>query len=267
MSPIRDHAGRIAGASMIVHDITEQRLSRGRVAELQAELIYAARLGTLGQMTSQITHELNQPLTAINNYVSGMSRILSGAKVSADLMGAMTAVREQSMRAGEIMRRLREFVVRGDISRTIEDINHVVEQSLALALVGAAPIGVKTRVVLGQDLRPVLIDKIQIGQVILNIVRNAIEAMEESPERSLTITTSSDPGSAAILIGMADTGPGVSPDIADRLFERFVTTKRKGMGLGLSICRDIVGAHEGSLTAARNAPTGMVFTLRLPGMV
>jgi len=265
ISPILDRRGKIIGASKIARDVTEQTAARNRLVELQSELLHTARLSTMGQMAAAITHELNQPLGAVNNYLSGLTRLLSATDTPANVTDGLCKAREQTTRAGEIVRRMRDLAVRGETARQVEDINDVLEQTLSLALIDAKVRGVKTRILLAPDPNPVLVDKVQIGQVILNIIRNAIEAMEGTGERSLTISTAIDPDSHGIEIRIADTGSGLSPQIQDRLFQPFVTTKDKGMGLGLAICHGIIDSHGGRLSAEPNEPNGTIFVIRLPG--
>ena len=264
ISPIRDRHGRIVGVSKIARDITEQRAAQNRLVELQSELLHASRLSTMGQMAAAITHELNQPLSAINNYLAGLDRLLPAADRPAKVADGLCKAREQTTRAGEIVRRLRELAVKGETSRRVEDINDILEKTLGLALVDAKLRGVRTSISLAPDLDPVLVDKIQIGQVILNIVRNAIEAMDEVARRELAISTATDGSLGAVEVRIADSGPGLPPGVKARLFEPFVTTKAQGMGLGLSICRDIIDSHGGSLSAGPNQAGGTIFLIRLP---
>jgi len=159
---------------------------------------------------------------------------------------------------------LREFVGRGETERRTQNLNQLVEEALALALVGARQRGVRASLDLDYRLPPVLVDHVQIQQVVLNLVRNAVEAMEQVERRELTIATRamSQKGMAEVIV--ADTGPGIPPELADRLFQPFVTTKSTGMGLGLSICREIVESHHGRLTTAPVSSGGTVFRLTLP---
>jgi two-component system, LuxR family, sensor kinase FixL len=156
----------------------------------------------------------------------------------------------QAQRAGEVIRQLRGFVSKGESERRIQNLNQLVEEALALALVGARQLGVRASLELDHSLPPVLVDLVQIQQVVLNLVRNAVEAMEEVERRELTIGTRAIPEQGMAEVIVADTGPGIAPELADRLFQPFVTTKATGMGLGLSICREIVEAHHGRLSAA-----------------
>jgi two-component system, LuxR family, sensor kinase FixL len=264
ISPIRDQRRKIIGISKIARDITQQRATQNRLVELQSELVHASRLGTMGQMAAAISHELNQPLTAVNNYLSGLAQLLSTTDVPTSIADAVRKAREQNKRAGQVVSGLRDLVLKRETTRRIESINDILEQTLGLALVDAKVRGVKARVLVAPDLKPVLVDKIQIGQVVINIVRNAIEAMEGTSECKLTISAATDPNSDGIEMRIADTGPGLSPLMRDQMFRPFVTTKDKGMGLGLSICRDIVDSHGGSLSAEPNKPNGTIFVIRLP---
>ena len=168
----------------------------------------------------------------------------------------------QAERAGDVIRRLRQFVTKGDTERRPENLNQLVEEALALALVGARQSGVRVTLDLDKTLPPVLADGVQIQQVVLNLVRNAIEAMEETDRRELTIATRSLPDGTEVTV--ADTGPGIAPELAERLFQPFVTTKHTGMGLGLSICREIVEAHHGKLVVVPRPEGGALFRVTLP---
>jgi len=264
ISPIRDRRGNIIGASKIARDITQQRATQNRLVELQSELAHASRLGTMGQMAAAISHELNQPLAAVDNYLSGLVRLLETIDVPASIADAIRKAREQNRRAGQVVSRLRDLMLKRETARRAEPINDVLEQALGLALVDAKVRGVKTSVLVAPHLKPVLVDKIQIGQVIINIVRNAIEAMERADERSLAISVATDSNTDGIEMRIADTGPGLSPLVKDQMFRPFVTTKDKGMGIGLSICRDIVDSHGGTLSVEPNKPNGTIFVIRLP---
>jgi two-component system sensor kinase FixL len=218
----------------------------------------------MGQMAAAISHELNQPLAAVDNYLSGLVRLLETIDVPASIGDAIRKAREQNRRAGQVVNRLRDLMLKRETARRAEPINDVLEQALGLALVDAKVRGVKTSVLVAPHLKPVLVDKIQIGQVIINIVRNAIEAMESAHERSLAISVAADSNTDGIEMRIADTGSGLSLLVKDQMFRPFVTTKDKGMGMGLSICRDIVHSHGGTLSAEPNKPNGTIFVIRLP---
>ncbi len=249
----------------IIRDLTERLVAGRRIHDLQAELLHASRLSAMGQMASTLAHELNQPLTAVMNYLAAAQQLQRNDPKSVervgDLMGRAVA---QAERAGEVIRSLRQFVSKGETERRSENLNRLVEEALSLALVGARQSGVRVSLDLDRELRPVIVDGVQIQQVVLNLVRNAVEAMETAARRELTVATHAVAGEGLAEVTVADSGPGIPHEIADRLFQPFVTTKKTGMGLGLSICREIVEAHKGHLAVAANPSGGTVFRLTLP---
>jgi two-component system sensor kinase FixL len=218
-------------------------------------------------MGATLAHELNQPLTAITNYLRAARRMAdaSGLSGSERLAEAMDKAVAQAQRAGDIIKRLRQFVEKRETERDDQDVNRVVEEASQLALVGATSSGVTVRIELSPEPAVAQIDKIQIQQVVVNLVRNAIEAMAQSREKILTVATRRDGNVVAVTV--SDTGPGVSPDVIDRLFRPFVTTKEKGMGIGLSICRQIIEAHAGRIgvETPETGGTRFLFTLPLAG--
>jgi len=243
-----------------IRDLTERQEVEARLQELQSELVHISRLTALGEMASALAHELNQPLSAIANYLKGSRRLLQDRtdEQSAMVREAMDKAAEQSLRAGDIIRRLRDFVARGETERRIESLKKLLEEASALALVGTRDRGVRVVYRFDPGLDLVLVDKVQIQQVILNLVRNAIEAMEQSDRRELTIATERDPdGMAAVKV--SDTGTGISPDVASQLFQPFITTKPHGLGVGLSISRTIVESHGGRITVGPNPQGGTIF--------
>jgi two-component system sensor kinase FixL len=249
-----------------IRDLTERQRTEGRLQELQTELIHISRLTAMGEMASALAHELNQPLSAIANYMKGSRRILE-SRSDEDLVvvrGAMDKAAEQSLRAGQIIGRLRDFVARGESERRIESLKKLIEEASALALVGAKEHGIRVRFQIDQAHGLVLVDKVQIQQVLLNLIRNAIEAMEESPRRELVIA--SRPAGELVEVLVADTGPGIAPEITDQLFQPFITTKRLGMGVGLSISRSIVESHGGQIAVEPNQGGGTVFRFTLQGV-
>jgi two-component system, LuxR family, sensor kinase FixL len=248
-----------------VRDLTERQEAERRIQDLQVELLHASRLSIMGQMASTMAHELNQPLTAITNYLeAGRQQLATGIGGPERISEMMEKAIAQAQRAGDVIRRLRGFISKGETERRIQSLNRLVEEALALALVGARQRGVHTSLDLDHRLPPVFVDHVQIQQVVLNLVRNAVEAMEQVERRELTIGTRTIPGQGMAEVTVADTGPGIAPELVDRLFQPFVTTKATGMGLGLSICREIVEAHDGRLTAASAAAGGTVFRVILP---
>jgi two-component system sensor kinase FixL len=247
-----------------VRDLTERQKTEARLQELQSELVHISRLTAMGEMASTLAHELNQPLSAIANYMKGSRKLLEGSadERSATIRGAMDKAAEQALRAGEIIRRLRDFVARGESERRVESARKLVEEASALALVGAKDHGVRVTFAFHATSDLVLADRVQVQQVLLNLIRNAIEAMESASRRELIISTErADDDMLAICV--ADTGHGISPEMAAQLFQPFVTTKRHGMGVGLSISRTIIEGHGGRIWAEPNPGGGTVFRLTL----
>jgi two-component system sensor kinase FixL len=248
-----------------IRDLTERQLAESRMQELQSELLHVSRLSDVGQMASALAHELNQPLAAIVNYVQAMRRLLhaSNPRLPLRIVETMDKTVAQAARAGEIIQHLRGFIRKGESERHREDLNKVVEEATALGLVGAKESGISVRVDLSPTAMPVFIDKVQIQQVVFNLIRNSVEALPESDLRELSVsTTRGEDGLAQVAVG--DSGPGLAQKVIDQLFQPFVTTKEKGMGLGLSICRSIIEAHGGRLWATPNPLKGVTFRFTLP---
>ncbi len=295
-SPWRDADGRIAGVVCVARDETARRAAEERLESVRAELMRAAHLGAVGAMAAGLAHELNQPLGAAANFLAVAEALLgpagaedAGARTGGggarpapaapDLDGARQAVAEatrQSLRAGEIVRRLRNFVSQGDADMRAEEIGPLVEEACAAALPpSSAPAdggAVALRVRPAADVGTALVDRVQIQQVVINLVRNAAEAMRgEDPaapspagrrrEIAVSVRRSADGGCE---VSVADTGPGIAPEVRHRLFEPFASTKPRGMGIGLAICRAIVEAHGGRLRAEPNPGGGAVFRFALP---
>lgn len=250
-----------------VRDLTERQDADRRLQELQSELLHVARLSDMGQMASALAHELNQPLTAVSNWMTAARRTLKvkAPNAPAAVTEYMDKAISEAERAGEIIRRLRSFVERGETERSAEDINKVVEEASALAMVGAKESGVRATFDFAANLPPVWIDKIQVQQVVMNLVRNAIEAMSESPRRQLSLSTALA-ADEMVEVSIIDTGPGLPADVAARLFQPFTTTKEKGMGLGLSISRSIIDNMGGRLHAKPNPEGGLIFVFSLPAL-
>jgi len=249
----------------IIHDTTERQEVANRLQEVQTELAHVSRLNEMGQMTSALAHELNQPLTAIMNYLRAAQRTAAAfddpAIVRAREM--MDKAAGQTVRAGEIIRRLRDFVEKRDARQSHEDLNKTIEEAISLALVGASDTNINVVLNFDRGIPSVLIDRIQIQQVVLNLVRNAVEALQEVSVRGLTIETGYEEN-GFVYASFSDTGPGLPDEVASRLFQPFVTTKEKGMGIGLSICQSIVNSHGGQLSVAPNGNGGTTFYFRLP---
>lgn len=248
-----------------IRDLTEREESAAMLDQAQTELARLARLNELGEMASTLAHELNQPLSAIANYVQGCRRMLERVEdeQAQRISGALEETAKQALRAGDIIRHLREYVSRGDTDKRPEDVKSLVEEAGALALVGSRELGIKPHFDFGPESGEVIVDRVQIQQVLVNLMRNAVEAMRESPVKELRVTTSAGPV-GRLQVEVADTGPGIAEDIAPRLFQPFVTSKASGMGVGLSISRRIIESHGGELNVARNSAGGATFSFSLP---
>jgi two-component system, LuxR family, sensor kinase FixL len=248
-----------------IRDLTDQQLAEARLTELQSEVTHMSRFTALGEMASTLAHEINQPLTAITNYLKGSRRLLERMKgeQASMLREAVGKAADQALRAGDIIRRLREFVARGESERRVESLAKLVEDASTLALIGARENGVEVSFRLDAAADLVFADRIQIQQVLVNLIRNAIEIMVETSERReleiATVATREE----TVEVSVADSGPGLAPEVAAQLFRPFVTTKRKGMGLGLSICRTIVEAHGGKIWVDPRPGGGTVFRFTL----
>jgi two-component system sensor kinase FixL len=248
-----------------VRDLTERQETQHRLQELQSELTHVSRLTEMGQMASALAHEINQPLTAATNYLEVARRLV--VRNEADAAGRAAGIVEnaaaQVVRATQIIRRLRDFVRKGESERRVEPVGKMIEEAAALALIGVRDSGVNVKLQIAPNLPDVSVDKIQVQQVVVNLVRNAIEAMVQCDRRELTVSAvPTEEG--AIEVAVADTGTGIAPEIAERLFQPFVTTKPQGMGVGLSICRSIVETHGGELRAELNPGGGTIFRFSLP---
>lgn len=248
-----------------IRDLTEREESAARLEEIQGELARLARLNELGEMASTLAHELNQPLAAIANYAQGCTRLIRDLPDAASqrVREALEEISRQSLRAGQIIRHLREFVTRGDTEKAPEDIRKLVEEAGALALVGSRERGVRSVFDFGPGAELVMADGVQIQQVLINLMRNAIEAMRDSETRLLTIRTA-PADKDQVSVEVSDTGPGISEEIAPQLFKPFVTTKAGGMGIGLSISKRIVESHGGVIEVRKNAHGGTTFRFTVP---
>jgi two-component system sensor kinase FixL len=245
-------------------DLTEREAAAARVQTLQTELLQISRLSAMGEMASALAHELNQPLSAISNYLRGGERLLRNDDPDSPALAAMDKAATQAMRAGDIIRRLRDFVVRGESDRNMESLRELIEEASALGLIGVKELGVTTSFNADPGVDEVFVDKVQIQQVVINLMRNAIDAMRGSARRELRVTLSVGPDNMAMLT-VADSGPGISPRVADHLFQPFVTTKgAQGMGVGLSISRTIIEAHGGRIWAEPNPAGGAIFRFTVP---
>ena len=249
-----------------IRDLTDKQRAEFRLQELQSELIHVSRLSAMGTMASTLAHELNQPLTAIANYLEAGREMLdqyqNSEEVKAMLREAVTESTKEALRAGTIVRRMRDFVARGDVDKRIENLPTLIEEASRLALIGATERGITAEYALDPDIDDVLVDRVQIQQVLVNLVRNAVEAMADVPRREIMIGTTADVR-GMVRVSVKDTGPGIDPALAPHLFEAFATTKESGMGLGLSICRTIVEAHGGRIWVEPRPDGGTIFNFTI----
>lgn len=258
-------SGGVPHFTGFVRDLTEHQQTQARLQELQSELVHVSRLSAMGEMASALAHELNQPLAAISNYMKGSRRLLAASSDPnrSKIEGALDRAAEQALRAGQIIRRLRDFVSRGESDKRVESLSKLIEEAGALGLSGAREQGVQLRFNLNRDHDLVLVDRVQIQQVLVNLFRNALEAMAQSSQREL-IASNLPVDDDMIEISVSDTGSGFHEDVKQNLFQTFFTTKETGMGVGLSISRSIIEAHGGKMWAETNASGGATFRFTLP---
>jgi two-component system, LuxR family, sensor kinase FixL len=261
VSPIREADGTIIGASKIVRDLSAEEAGAWRLREAQVELFHVQRLTELGQLVSALVHEVNQPLAAIGNYASAGRRLL-GTGQSAGASVALQKISEQTERAHQIIQRLRGFVRKGDSDHQSEPLAPMVQDAVSLAQMSLRQEHVAIETRLAPDVESVAADRVQVQQVLFNLIRNAIEAMGQSHRQEIAITAVLN-GSGMVEVGIADTGPGLSSTVRANLFRPFVTTKVGGMGVGLSVCRSIVEMHGGRLWAEDNPGGGTQFRFTL----
>jgi two-component system sensor kinase FixL len=271
VSPIYDTDGQLIGASKVSRDITAAKnaeialkQSEARLQEMHAELLHVSRLSAMGQVAATLAHELNQPLTAISNYMEAARALLDrGGDLPLSRIGnAIDRAGEQAVRAGQIIQRLRGFLSHRNSERQIEAVSPLVKEAVELAHLDMRQRGVAIR--LGNvpaDVR-ILADKVQIQQVLLNLLRNAAEAVANQESREIALLTEANAG--AVQISVVDNGPGLPDEVRDKLFQPFVSTKRTGMGVGLSICHTIITAHDGHLWSEPNPDGGTIFRFTLP---
>lgn len=248
-----------------VRDLTERRRTEEQLESLQSELIHVSRVSAMGTMASTIAHELNQPIAAIANYAEAVRDMLAQPDPGDFplMREALDETAREALRAGHIVRRLRDFVARGDVEKSSEPLPALINEASVLALMVAREREVETQFDLDPYASPVFVDKVQVQQVVINLIRNACEAMSDSPVRRLVVSSYPD-GTDFARVSVADTGPGIAPEIADQLFTAFVSTKSDGMGLGLSICRTIVEANGGRIWVETGDGGGAVFHFTLP---
>jgi two-component system sensor kinase FixL len=252
-----------------IHDITRRQQTEMRLQDLQAELAHVGRISEMGSLASSLAHELNQPLTAIANYTEAARDLFDG-QLDNDRVGiireALDETAKEAIRAGQIVSRLRQFISHGDAERRPESLSRLIGEANALALVGSREHGIEVQVLLDRHADTVFVDRVQIQQVLTNLIRNAIDAMLAGPVRLLIVRTEAGPEDL-VTISVEDTGTGITDEVAQQLFQPFVSTKQTGMGIGLSICRNIVEAHGGRIWFESRPGGGTIFRFTVPTLV
>ncbi|WP_084396682.1 sensor histidine kinase [Henriciella aquimarina] len=247
-----------------MRDLTEQRRNESRMKALQAELVHFSRLSSVGTMASALAHELNQPLTVVTNYLEAARDLLNSPDPDTMKMvqQALDEAAKQSVRAGQIVRKLRDYVSRGEIEKRPSPLVPLLGDAVALVHAETSSSPGRIEVSVEEDVSSVLADPIQIQQVVINLVRNALEAMADQSDRHIKIHAETA-DSGLVMISIEDNGPGISKDVAEHLFKPLASSKTTGMGLGLSICKTIIEAHGGTIEAmpAETGGTRFVFTL------
>ena len=257
--------GRPAMLVAQIQDLTERRLAEQEIREHRERLAHVDRLNIMGEMAASIAHEINQPLTAIVNRTSAAQRRLDTGQVDLErLRESLNRVSEQAHRAYEVIQHLRNLVRKRSGQRTTTPINSVLKEALRLAEVDARMHDTMIEIELGDELRPVLIDAVQIQQVFLNLLRNAIDATEATGKRGGVVTVRSTTDGEQVIVSVIDQGLGISDDTAARLFQPFFTTKSEGMGMGLSISQSIITGHGGRLWYENNQEGGITFSFSMP---
>jgi signal transduction histidine kinase len=259
---VNDAPSRMTGVSL---DISERKQSKDRIERLQSELAHVGRLSELGHMSSAFAHELVQPLSAANNYLNAARHLLhASGPYPEGVLDAIDKADAQFVRAKQIIQRIRGFVGKGQSARAAEDLKSLIEEASQIALIDPKHRNVELQLAIDDDLPPVVVDKVQIQQVLLNLLRNAFEAIEEASLQQVTVSAMRTRPGNMVEVRVRDSGPGLSPSVAARLFEPFFTTKTSGMGVGLSICRQILEDHGGKLWADTSHEPGAVFSFTVP---
>lgn len=262
--PRRDADGRIVKWYGVTEDIHAQRSAEQQLQRLQEELSQVARVSAMGTLASTLAHELNQPLTAVANYMAGGKRLLEkhGAEAIPVIGEALDNAANAAVQAGEIVRRLRDLVARGEVTTQRVELAALVHEACELTFGDRRERSIELSLEFGPNTRAVLADRIQIQQVLVNLLRNAAEAMAGQPRKVIAVSAMPS-GADQVTVRIEDNGPGVSAEVKRHLFSPFVTTKESGMGVGLSICRSIVEAHGGQLWVEDALEGGAAFCFTL----
>jgi two-component system sensor histidine kinase DctS len=246
-------------------DITERKRAEELYRQQQERLQFTSRLVTMGEMASTLAHELNQPLSAISSYATGcVNRIEAGDATAVELKPPLAKLAAQAQRAGQIIRRIHDFVRRSEPRRELSDLNTIIEDALGLMEADTRKRGVRVIARLEPHLPPVSVDRVMVEQVAINLIRNGLDAMGDSPPGARLLTVETHEENQELILSVGDNGPGIPEDVAARLFAPFFSTKAEGMGMGLNICRSIAELHRGRLWFEAARPHGTIFHLSLP---
>jgi PAS domain S-box-containing protein len=265
-SAVRDDSGRIARWYVLLTDIEDRTRALARLDQMQSDFAHMNRVSMMGELAASLSHEITQPIAAARNYARAALNFLDRQQPElGEVKKALGSIVSAADRSGEIIGRIRDHIKKAPPRKDRFDLNHAIDEVIALARSAIIRNGVSVQTVLAEGLAPVQGDRVQLQQVVLNLVLNAIEAMGsvEAGTRELLISTEQDQTQGA-LVAVRDSGPGLDQENLERVFEAFYTTKTRGMGMGLSICRSIIDAHGGRLWAEANEPRGAVFQFTLP---
>ena len=263
--------GEVRGPSILryiglVRDLSAERAAQQHMFKQRQEMLNTSRLSTMGEMAAAMAHELNQPLSAISNYAAACRRLLEADNVDkASITDALERITAQAQRAAEVIRRTRDFTRAPDTKRATTTITQLLDEIIPLAQMDAHANNIALHVDVPNTLNPIFVDELQVQQVLLNLLRNSVDAMQDCPpeHRNLSLTARyTAPGEISLVV--SDEGSGISDEVAKKLFNPFVTTKNSGMGMGLAISRTIAEAHGGTLEFRRNPKRGVSFVLTIP---
>ena len=263
VAAVRDGSGRFSYALGMVQDVSDRVRAEERASEHREQLAHVLRVSTMGEMAAQLAHELNQPLGAIVNYANGACTRLRDRGAEPEMVDAVARIAAEGMRAAQIIGRVRQFLRRSAGLRESADVNELVRDAASLLETDARRAGIPVRLRLDPGLPAISLDRIQVEQVILNLLRNALDAMNAAPRPDHELVAETAAHNGFVEVRVRDTGIGVLPDTADRIFDAFFTSKPNGLGMGLSISRSIVEAHGGKLSAVANGDRGMTFAFSL----
>jgi len=264
ISPIKDAAGGIVGASKLARDITERKRAEDALRQAQADLAYMSRVTTMGELTASLAHEIRQPISAaVTNAKTCLRWLRRDEPDVAEACEAASRLVKDVMRAADIIGRITSLFKKGALQRDLVDVNELIREMIVLLRSEASRYSISIRSELAENLPKVMADRVQLQQVFMNLMLNAIAAMKEGSGGS-ELTIKSEAGDAQLLISVSDTGAGLPPEHAEQIFKAFFTTKDAGTGMGLPISRSIIESHGGRLWATGVPGSGATFQFTLP---